>query len=245
MKLRTFVQETFRHDYTCPLCGREKFDETPFCKRCETLFAEPRLFVCPKCGRKTAIEGMCLDCKSNLPTFTRGFTPFIYRDQIAAMINRMKNSNPRPALYLGEQMAEYFAEKHFQKSQSQEELLIVPVPMTKTKIIERGYNQSLRLAESVCARLQSLGYTARVEDELLQKRKETAPQKQMTYYERLENVSGAYHVHKRKECRGKVIILIDDVMTTGATSSECAARLFGAGAKEVYFLVAAAVIERR
>ena len=192
-----------------------------------------------------ASEGICLDCKSNLPKFTRGFTPFVYRDQVAAMINRMKNGNPRIALYLGEQMAEYFAESYLKNCEEAEELLIVPVPMTKPKIVERGYNQSLRLAESVCERLQALGYSVRVENDLLQKRKDTAPQKQMTYRERLENVSGAYHVHKRKECKDKTFILIDDVMTTGATASECAERLFGAGAKEVYFLVAAAVIERR
>ena len=66
----------------------------------------------------------------------------------------------------------------------------------------------------------------------------------MTYRERQENVSGAYRVHKRKACRGRTILLVDDVLTTGATGGECAERLFAAGAKEVCFLVAAAVPEQ-
>ena len=85
----------------------------------------------------------------------------------------------------------------------------------------------------------------RVDTEILQKRKETSPQKQMSYTERMQNVSGAYHVHKRKECKGKTLVLIDDVITTGATSSECARILLGAGAKAVYLLASSALIERR
>ena len=66
----------------------------------------------------------------------------------------------------------------------------------------------------------------------------------MSYLERIENVGGAYHVHLRKECRERVIVLVDDIMTSGATGSECAERLLNAEAKEVVFLVAAALPER-
>ena len=234
-----------RHGYTCDGCGGEIFDYPThrICAECEVKLEKTNK-ACVKCGRQEATDGVCLDCKGNLPKFTRGFAPFVYRDEVAAMINRIKNGNPRLAIYFGAQMANHFVENYLKTVDKAQEWLIIPVPMTKDKIIDRGYNQSVRLAESVCERLIELGYSARIDTELLQKRRETAPQKQMTYAERMENVSGAYHVHKRAECRGKTLLLIDDVLTTGATSSECAARLFGAGAEEVYFLVAAALKER-
>jgi ComF family protein len=246
-KIEKGVRDFFaRNGYTCDSCDGEMFDypHRRICEECEKKMQRTGGNFCAKCGRKKAADGICTDCKKNLPKFTRGFSPFVYRGHTAALINRMKNGNPNLAYYFGEQMADYFAEKYLQDAE-REELIIVPVPLYKTKRMERGYNQSERLAESVCARLQALGYSARVETELLQKRRETAQQKQMSYLERMDNVSGAYHVHQRKECRGKTILLIDDILTTGATSSECAARLFGAGAKEVYFLVAAALVERR
>lgn len=233
--------------YTCDGCGGEIFDYPihRLCADCEDKLERVGATFCIKCGRKTTTDGVCLDCKGNLPKFTRGFAPFVYRNEVAAMVNRMKNGNPRLALYFGEQMAEYFAGNYLKAENCDKEWIIIPVPMTKDKVLDRGYNQSERLAESVCERLIKLGFNARLETDLLQKRKETAPQKQMTYAERMENVSGAYHVHKRKECKEKNLLLIDDVLTTGATSSECAARLFGAGAKEVYFLSVAALVERR
>ena len=243
-KIRDFFS---KRGYTCDGCGVEVFDYPThrICAKCEKRLSRAGECVCSKCGRKTVTEGVCMDCKSNLPKFTRGFAPFVYRDELAAMINRMKNGTPRGALYLGEQMAEYFVEKHLKHQNKGEEILLIPVPITKNKRLERGYNQSERLAESLCERLVAMGYDARVDTEILEKRKETAQQKQMGYVERMQNASGAYHVHKRKACKGKEVVLIDDIMTTGATASECAARLLGAGAKEVYFLAAAAVIERR
>ena len=247
-KIEKSVRDFFsQQGFTCDSCDGEVFEypHRRLCAECEEKLIRTGENFCPKCGRKKVADGVCTDCKKNLPKFTRGFSPFVYRGHAAALINRMKNGNPHLAYYFGEQMAEDFAEKHLKNVDKSEELLLVPVPLYKTKRIERGYNQAERLAESICVRLQALGYSARVETELLQKRRETAQQKQMTYVERMDNVSGAYHVHKRKECKEKTILLIDDILTTGATSSECAARLFGAGAKEVYFLVAASLEERK
>ena len=120
---------------------------------------------------------------------------------------------------------------------------MIPVPLTEERKRERGFNQAEELTETLCKRLRESGYQAELDTELLQKTRETLQQKHMGYKERQENVAGAYHVHKRKECKGRTIVLVDDIMTTGATGSECAARLFGAGAEEVIFLVAASLPE--
>jgi ComF family protein len=125
------------------------------------------------------------------------------------------------------------------------EILLVPVPLTESRKKERGYNQAERLAEAVEKRLREAGVSACLDAGLLEKRRETELQKEKTRKERAENVRGAYHVKKRKACREKTILLVDDILTTGATGSECARLLLSAGAKKVVFLVAAALPEQK
>ena len=133
--------------------------------------------------------------------------------------------------------------KHYKNSN--EELLILPVPITKTKRLERGYNQAEELAKRVYERLKERGLNVELTISELQKTKDTLQQKHMDSNERRKNVEGAYHIENRQRIQGKTILLIDDILTTGATGSECAKRLFTAGAKEVFFLVAASLPERK
>ena len=119
----------------------------------------------------------------------------------------------------------------------------MPVPITFAKLRERGYNQAERLAEVVSARLTAHGFDVEFIADVLEKRRETAPQKTKSFYERKENVAGAFFVHKRKVCKDKIVVLVDDVMTTGATGSACAEKLKNAGAKRVIFLTATALEE--
>ena len=94
-------------------------------------------------------------------------------------------------------------------------------------------------------KLDMFGDGVELDFAVLEKRRETEAQKQKTAKERIENVKGAYHVHKRKACEGKTVLLIDDVLTTGATGSECAKLLLSAKAKRVLFIVAGARDEKR
>ena len=227
--------------YTCDNCGAELFDYPAhrFCAACEGRMPQIKR-ACPKCGRDTVAEGVCLTCKKDMPTFARGVAAFSYKAETAGIVNRMKNGNRRLAAYLGEKMAE----KVYPLLES-EEVLLVPVPLTDNRKKERGYNQAELLAEAVKRYLSDKGVLVALDTELLVKRRETALQKQKTRKERVENVQGAYHVHKRKACEGKTIVLIDDIITTGATGSECARLLLSAKAKKVLFLVAAALPEQK
>lgn len=230
------IEHSKNHGFTCDSCGREVFDY-------------PIHRLCDKCGRKTVAEGICLNCKRSLPKFTKGFSPFVYRGKSAALVNRMKNGNPTLTYFLAEEMADYFLSRYERSAEfsvsEETAFLILPVPMTEGRLRERGYNQAEELAKGILARLREKGYFAELSCEVLQKRKDTAQQKQMGYLERMENVSGAYHVHLRKACRERTVILVDDIMTTGATGSECAERLLHAEAKEVNFLVAASLPEMK
>ena len=121
------------------------------------------------------------------------------------------------------------------------ELLLIPVPLTQKRVSERGYNQAVLLAEKLEELLQQKGYRVELRLDILEKTRETAQQKHMGATSRNLNVAGAYHIHDRKSCRGRTVVLVDDIMTTGATGSECADRLKRAGAKSVYLLTVASV----
>lgn len=228
--------------YACDFCGKEIFSypQPRICADCESLLPKNNEKTCTKCGRKTVTEGVCLDCKQEPPSFTKGVSPFVYGGIVSKGINRLKNGERRLSWFFGEEMAKTLLRA---VSFTGEEVIFVPVPLTKEKEFERGYNQAEALAISACEYFQSKGISASLNREILVKRRETSQQKHLTYVERKVNASGAYHVHRRKECQEKTLVLVDDISTTGATGNECSAKLMDAGAKKVYFLVAAALPE--
>ena len=241
-KLRNATKD---HGYVCDNCGVEIFCYPihRLCDNCLQKMSRIGDKFCEKCGRQRISDGVCIDCKANAPKFDTGMMPFVYSGQAASMVNRMKIGTPTLASFFGEEMARAFALRY--DGDKDEPLLIVPVPMTATARRQRGYNQAERLAKAVCDELNRQGFTAELDVDILQKRHETAQQKHMDFRSRAENVAGAYHVHKRKACKNRKIVLVDDIMTTGSTASECARRLTGAGADAVYFLAATALSERK
>ena len=226
-----------KHGYTCDCCGAEVFDYPShrLCENCSALIAL-KGHRCIKCGRKTITEGVCLACKSELPIFDRGISPLAYEGMSASMINRFKNGERYLADFFAERMAKTLKESGL----FSEDLLIVCVPMTKDKRLARGYNQSEELAKSL-SKLLSLDF----DSEVLEKRKETTDQKHLNRKERQENVKTAFFVHKRTFVRGKNILLVDDIMTTGATGNACARVLKNAGANKVIFLTAVSLNEKK
>lgn len=114
---------------------------------------------------------------------------------------------------------------------------IVPVPLHRNRLALRGYNQSVLLAEELAARFDRmllLNAIARVRD--------TEHQSRCTGAQRIKNVAGAFKVVRPEAIRGRAILLVDDVSTTGATVAECSAALKDAGAYKVFILLAARAI---
>ncbi len=111
--------------------------------------------------------------------------------------------------------------------------LVVPVPLSKRRLLRRGFNQSLLLAEGISRRL---GVTTAVE--MLLKVRENPPQSLLEGCRRLNNPRGAY-LWVSGETAAERILLVDDVLTTGATLNECARVLKSVGAGEVYGFVLA------
>lgn len=113
--------------------------------------------------------------------------------------------------------------------------LILPVPLHFRKYFSRGYNQAAVLAETLSSRTKTTCRTG-----LLRRRHGTTTQTFLSPSARRKNVRNVFHIRDPKhELVGKTILLIDDVVTTGATLNECARLLKEAGAKAVYCLTAA------
>jgi predicted amidophosphoribosyltransferase len=123
-------------------------------------------------------------------------------------------------------------------------IFVIPVPLHASKFRERGFNQSELIARSAIRELGShadatnrSGRSA-IKLELLTtvllRRRATVSQVGMTRDERWENIRGAFAVAGKEQIAGREVLLVDDVMTTGATVSECSRVLLGAGAKAVF-----------
>jgi ComF family protein len=119
--------------------------------------------------------------------------------------------------------------------------VIVPVPLFHSRERERGFNQSRLLAEGLRNRIEKHpgGRKIVVDARLLVRTRATAPQVRLKFQARKENVRGAFAVAKPESVRGRSVLLVDDVMTTGATLSACAAALKKAGAAKVIALTLA------
>lgn len=109
---------------------------------------------------------------------------------------------------------------------------IVPVPLSKQALIERGFNQSLLLAKMLSEKLKKPLLI-----DLLLKKKDTPPQVGLSAKERYKNLRGAFEV--KGKISNQKLLLVDDVLTTGATAKECSRTLLKAGAKEIVVITLA------
>lgn len=218
----------FPDDLTCDLCGRETFG-TNICEQClKTLIFNDKS-TCPVCGRRTIRPEICAECKALPPKFERGVSVFVYEGGAAALIKKFKTGSA----YLKEYFAETLCEKlkDFPKFDC-----IASVPMTRRAKSKRGYNQSELLANALSKRLNIPALRGAIV-----KTKETPEQKTLNRAERSKNLQRCFSVPKPDKIKGKHVLLVDDVLTTGATSDAVAAVLIKAGAEKVYFAAVASV----
>lgn len=109
--------------------------------------------------------------------------------------------------------------------------VIVPVPLHPKRLRWRGFNQAAVLGEAV-----SRSWSVPLEAFVLEKSRPTQPQTELTRKERQPNVRGAFEVNPRRTVKGRHVLLVDDVYTSGATVTECTRVLLRAGARTVQVL---------
>ena len=198
------------------------------------LIYPPRCAFCHKLLRYEG-ETVCKDCLSKLPytgdlaeqtglkQIERCVSPLFYENTVRDSLHRFKfgQRTGYAGIYAG------FMVKSIDENQISCDI-ISWAPVSRKRLRSRGYDQSELLARELSSRL---GLPCR---RLLVKQKHTMPQSRTrNAVQRRENVKGAYHCCDPEEARGKRILLVDDIVTSGSTLSECAKMLKEAGAAEI------------
>lgn len=229
MKLLDLLSEKlFPRDFTCDICGVETFGVN-LCADCAKKTPFNYGATCPVCGRKTIADGICLECKDQMPPFKQGVSALVYEDNAVVLISKFKNGKT----YLKEFFADMLCGKVGLLPPFD---CIVFVPMLTKAERRRGYNQGRLLAHALSKRVG-----VPVIDNALVKIKETEAQKALSKKERFENVKGCFKVKSKDEIKGKTVLIVDDILTTGATASEITRVLLKAGTKEVFLATVASV----
>ena len=228
-KLKNALQEAVApSDFRCINCGVDVFDELGFCQKClkEVTFNNGK--TCKRCG--VAIHGeedYCGHCAFEKTYFDRAYSPLSYEGAVQRAIVQMKFARVSTNAKV---LARYLA---FSARQNDVQFDVVTfVPMTKKAAKQRGYNQAQLLATYFCDILDVEPPKA-----LLTKVKETERQESLDKLARKENLIGAFSA--QGELKGKTVLVIDDVKTTGSTLNECAKALKKRGAASVVCLTVA------
>lgn len=215
----------------CIFCGEELNSNSRY-SICEICFHSLKFIdnSCPRCSAPISDNnmGVCFNCKNNNYTFTRSFAILEYDEMMSGLIHRIKYGGVKHAI---EPLSNFLVDKLATISENFD--YITYVPMFKLREKERGYNQSKILAEYVSTRVNIPLI------DIVEKSVDNSNQATLGYADRKENVKDVYTLikYKRKEIKNKTILIIDDIMTTGATSNEISRLLVSAGAKACFVLV--------
>ncbi len=213
----------------CLLCLAVSEDEL-LCHACATDLPRLPQPCCPRCAIPTPGGQTCGRCLSKAPHFDAAIAAYLYDFPLDKLVQLFKYGH-RIAIgtYFGRQLAA--------QTQPVAADLIIPMPLHTERLRERGFNQALELARPVSAQWHiPIDYTS------CQRTRNTPPQADLHWRERVKNMRNAFYCSV--DFSGKRIVLIDDVMTTGASLNECARTLKLHGAAEITVLVVARALPK-
>lgn len=191
---------------------------------------------CPVCGEVIyANDDFCGDCRGKLNEFDENFSieraesftaVYVYDEATTPAIVLMKDGILGNSAYaFGKNLGEKLKENGIDENID----FIVPVPMYKDNLRKRGYNQAEYIGREIGDVINRTVKTG-----IIVKSKNTADQKTLSRYERRTNLKGVFKVTDAEEVKGKRLLVVDDVCTTGSTLAEITMELLKAGAKEVH-----------
>jgi ComF family protein len=209
----------------CMLCGAAA-DATGLCPECAEDLPSMPAARCPICAAATGTEGPCGPCLRRPPAFEAVVAGAPYAFPVDALVHALKYGH---RLAAGIPLAHILARAARHEPVPE---LVVPVPLSRERLTERGFNQAAEIARALPSHL-----AARIADAVLLRTRETAAQATLPRAERASNLRGAFTC--TVALRGASVVLVDDVMTTGATLDAAAAALRSAGAGSVRVWVVA------
>ncbi len=230
---KKIADAVFVDKYNCIVCGRELKGENRYalCERCSAKLIYIA-YPCKKCGKPLNRDtDYCIMCENNTRHFTRTFSVFEYWGEIEKLIYALKFGGKK---YIAKYLSAHLADKFLEEGLIAD--CITAMPLHESREKQRGYNQAGLLAEYLAKRLNLPLKNG------LERVKATEMQAQTSGRMRMKNVENAFLAVD--EFRGQRVLLIDDVLTTGATMSEAAKALKKAGALEVIGLTLANVRDK-
>jgi ComF family protein len=193
--------------------------------------------LCRVCGREmpdsTAGDHSCGSCLRKKPPYSSARGIAHYQEPLASLLHSLKYQGDTTVVPALQEIIALSA-----PAKPDEDVRIVPVPLHIHRLRQRGFNQAQLLAQLFFPETKNLILT-----DTLQRIRHTDPQTGLDGIARRKNMSKAFCVQNGGQIRGRKVILVDDVYTTGTTVAECSRVLFAAGAREVHVLTLARVRE--
>jgi ComF family protein len=225
-----------------PTCGGCSEPGQRWCLPCQEKIARITGPVCDRCGdllvNPEALHNqpgalLCPDCQTHPPVYQAIRSYGVFEGPLREAIHRLKYQRD---IGLGEALSKHLIELYNELKWEID--LVMPVPLSAKRAKERGYNQSGLLAHPLAYAVHKP-----YQPGALQRNRDTLTQVGLSAIKRQQNVQGAFTAHVEK-VSGKVVLVIDDVMTTGSTISACAQALRKAGASAVYGLTLARATQK-
>jgi ComF family protein len=216
-----------------PLNSRDDALQIQICDTCLPEIKKAGRPFCCVCGHtfKKAAGGdhFCGFCLKNKRSFKKARALVMYQTTLATLLQSFKyQGNTAPLAFF-----KYLHEQYFTELDLDVPGLIIPVPLHRRRLRQRGFNQALVLARTFFPDRRTC-----IDSASLVRVRHTAPQTGLSGTARRKNIHGAFEVAGNR-CCGQTILLLDDVFTTGTTVDECAKVLLKAGALEVQVLTLA------
>ena len=219
----------------CRLCATPltNISRLPVCTSCLLSMASIAGATCEICGERLSAgrsvlpSQICPACQESRPHFTKAAAYGAYDGGLRELIHLLKYERVAPAAsVLGQMLAEAIQTL----SPTADSILVVPVPLHRSKRRQRGFNQAELIAR---AALKRNTFPFEMGADVLERTRPTVSQIGLTRPQRVENIRGAFRVRHPSRVSGRSVLLVDDVLTTGTTVSECARILRKAGAARV------------